>query len=321
MMQNRRFAAYAWGVLAFNVLVIAWGASVRATGSGAGCGNHWPMCNGDLVPFGAKLATLIEYSHRMSSGLDLLLVVALIPLAWRTFGRGHRVRVMAVVSLAFILMEALLGAGLVLLEYVALNVSVARAYWVAAHLINTFLLLAALTITAWWGGGAPSIRLRHQPTVLVAGLGAALVGMLILGASGALTALGDTLLLTSGITPEQSALVATLVDLRTFHPILALIVGVLIFVALLTARAQRPSAAINRLSWLLGAIFVVQLLVGAFNVALLTPIALQLIHLVIADLIWISLILLAANALAAQPSVQEAEASPSPSATFADHRL
>src|SRR4051812_13357512 len=163
MMQIRRFGAYAWGVLAVNVLVIASGAFVRATGSGAGCGSHWPTCNGEIVPLAPKLATVIEFSHRMGTSLALLMVIGLIPLAWRTFGRGHRVRVMAVLSLVCLLLEALLGAGLVLLDYVAENVSVARAYWDAGHLINTFLLLAVLTITAWWGSGAPPIRLRGQP--------------------------------------------------------------------------------------------------------------------------------------------------------------
>jgi heme A synthase len=302
-MQNRRFAIFAWGVLAFNVLVIALGAFVRATGSGAGCGRHWPLCNGEVVPLAPRIETIIEFSHRTTSGLALLLVVALVPLAWRTFDRGHRVRVMALVSVAFIVLEALLGAGLVLLEYVAENVSVARAYWVAGHLINTFLLLAVLTITAWWGGGAPSMRLRHQPARLIGTISAALVGMLILGASGGITALGDTLLLTSGITPEQSSLVATLVDLRKYHPLLAFIVGGLILLAVFTARSLRPSRAINRISWVLGGIFVIQLIVGAFNVALMAPVTIQLIHLFIADMIWITLILLAASALAATTPV------------------
>lgn len=297
-MQTRHFATFAWGVVAFNVLVIVWGAYVRATGSGAGCGSHWPLCNGEMLPRSPQLETIIEFSHRATSGMALVLVAALVPLAWRAFGRGHRVRVMALVSLAFILFEALLGAGLVLLEYVAYNVSVARAYWVAGHLINTFLLLAVLTLTAWWGGGAPAMRLRQQPGLLVGTFAAAIVGMLILGASGGITALGDTLLLSAGITPEQSPLVATLVDLRIYHPLLAFIVGGLIAVALATARRLRPSPALHRLSWWLGGFYVLQLLVGALNVALKAPVAMQLIHLFISDLIWITLILATANALA-----------------------
>ncbi|MCC6457110.1 MAG: COX15/CtaA family protein [Caldilineaceae bacterium] len=320
-MQTRRFATYAWGVLAYNVFVIVWGAFVRATGSGAGCGSHWPLCNGEVLLRAPAVETMIEFAHRATSGISLLLVVALVPLAWRAFGRGHRVRVMALVSVAFIVLEALLGAGLVLLEYVAHDVSVARAYWVAGHLINTFLLLAVLTLTAWWGGGAPPLRLRGQPGVLIGSLAAAVVGMLILGASGGITALGDTLLLGAGITPEESSLVATLVDLRIYHPLLAFVVGALILFAVLTARSLRPSPALYRLSWWLGGFYVLQLLVGAFNVMLKAPVAMQLIHLFISDMIWIGVVLVAANALAVAAPVPAVEDSPSTPAPLAGHTI
>jgi heme A synthase len=133
-------------------------------------------------------------------------------------------------------------------------------------------------------------------------LGAALVGMLVLGASGGITALGDTLNLTAGITPEESPLVATLTELRIFHPILAFAVGGLILLAVWAARALRPSPTVYRLGWLLGGIYCAQLLVGAVNVVLKAPVAMQLIHLFISDMIWIALILLAANALATNPA-------------------
>ena len=316
-MQSRRFAAFAWGVLAYNVLVIVWGAYVRATGSGAGCGSHWPLCNGEVLPRAPQLETIIEFSHRMTSGIALLAVAALVPLAWRAFPRGHRVRTMSLVSLGFIIFEALLGAALVLLEYVAENASVARAYWVAGHLINTFLLLAVLTLTAWWGGGAPPIRLRGQPRMLVGTLLAALVGMLLLGASGGVTALGDTLVLTAGITPEESPLVATLVDLRIYHPLLSIVVWVLILLAVYTVRSLRPSATANRLAWVLAGIFVLQLILGAVNVALKAPVAIQLVHLLVSDLIWIALVLLAANALAVDVAVSTPADSPARPASLA----
>ena len=316
-MQSRRFAAFAWGVLAYNVLVIVWGAYVRATGSGAGCGSHWPLCNGEVLPRAPQLETIIEFSHRMTSGIALLAVAALVPLAWRAFPRGHRVRTMSLVSLGFIIFEALLGAALVLLEYVAENASVARAYWVAGHLINTFLLLAVLTLTAWWGGGAPPIRLRGQPRMLVGTLLAALVGMLLLGASGGVTALGDTLVLTAGITPEESPLVATLVDLRIYHPLLSIVVLALILLAVYTVRSLRPSATANRLAWVLAGIFVLQLILGAVNVALKAPVAIQLVHLLVSDLIWIALVLLAANALAVDVAVSTPADSPARPASLA----
>ena len=108
-------------MLAYNLAVILWGAYVRASGSGAGCGAHWPLCNGEVIPRAPSIATLVEYSHRLTSGLALLGVVALMVWTWRVWGRGHPARRGALLSLIFILTEAAVGAGLVLFELVADN--------------------------------------------------------------------------------------------------------------------------------------------------------------------------------------------------------
>lgn len=296
-MTTKRFAYYAWGVLGYNLLVILWGAFVRATGSGAGCGSHWPLCNGEIVPRGARLETLIEFSHRLSSGLALLLVLGLLIWAFRLYPKAHLVRRASVVSAIFLLTEALIGAGLVLLEYVAENTSLARAYWMAGHLSNTFFLLAALTLTAWWASGGLPLRLRGQGGLGWA-LGLALVGMLLLGANGGITALGDTLTLQAGITPAESALVAQLVALRIYHPLLAFAVGGLVLFATWVVRQQRPGKVVNRLSVGVVVLFVGQLLLGGVNVLLKAPVWIQLTHLLLADSIWILLVLLTAAALA-----------------------
>jgi heme A synthase len=144
-MQLTRFAKYAWGVLAYNILVILWGAYVRATGSGAGCGSHWPLCNGEVIPRAEQVETLIEFAHRLTSGLSLLLVVGLLVWAFRSYPKGHLVRLGAGLSMFFIITEALVGAGLVLFEWVAQDVSSGRVISMAVHLVNTFLLLASLT--------------------------------------------------------------------------------------------------------------------------------------------------------------------------------
>ena len=146
-MTESRFTRYAWGVLAANLAVILWGAFVRATGSGAGCGNNWPTCNGEIIPRAPSTETLIELTHRATSGIALLLVVALAVWARRVYGPGHRVWHGAAWSLFFMFGEAAIGAGIVLFELVADNESMARALFMAVHLGNTFLLLAALTLT------------------------------------------------------------------------------------------------------------------------------------------------------------------------------
>jgi len=294
---NRRFARYAWGVVLLNIGVIIWGAFVRATGSGAGCGDDWPLCQGEVIPRPESIETVIEFSHRVTSGLALLAVVVLLIWAFRAFARGSVVRKGAVASMVFIILEALIGAALVLLEYVAFNVSVGRAIWMSGHLINTFLLMAALTLTAWWGQGRQPLRLHNQGTVGWSLL-AAFAGMLVLGVSGAITALGDTLVLTGGISPAENVLVATLVELRIFHPLIAFAVGALVGLAAWVAIKQRPGRTTYRLGRLVVALYIGQLLVGSLNVALKAPVWLQMVHLAITTVIWILLVLFAAAALA-----------------------
>ncbi len=297
MVENRRFVQFAWGVVGLNVIVIIWGAFVRATGSGAGCGDNWPLCQGEVIPRAESIETLIEFSHRVTSGLALLAVVALLIWAFRAFPKGHIVRQGALWSMIFMVLEALIGAALVLLEYVAFNVSLGRAIWMAGHLVNTFLLLAALTLTAWWGQGGQPLRLRQQGAVGWTLL-LAVAGMLVLGMSGAITALGDTLVITGGISPTENALVATLVELRILHPIIAFIVGALVGLAAWTVMRQRPGRATQQLGRLLIGLYVVQLLAGSLNVALKAPVWLQLVHLAITSTLWILLVMLAAAALA-----------------------
>ncbi len=297
------YARYAWAVVGFNLLVILWGAFVRATGSGAGCGNHWPLCNGEIVPRAPALHTLIEFGHRTSSGLALLLVVGLVIGAWRAYPRGHPVRLGAALSGVFIVSEALIGAGLVLFEHVAGDTSLARGYWVAGHLTNTFLLLAALALTAWWAGGAAPVRLRGQGRLALALLGAS-AAVLLVGVSGAITALGDTLFpvatLAQGKALTFSDSAHVFVRLRIWHPALAIAVGIAVGLAALYAVRRRPLPIARRLAMTVVILWAAQLGLGAINVYLLAPVSVQLVHLLLSDLIWIAWVLLGAAALGAR---------------------
>jgi len=302
------FARFAWGVLVYNLAVVAWGAFVRATGSGAGCGAHWPLCNGTVVPRDAQTATLIEFAHRASSGVALLLVVAMLIWALRAYPAGHTVRTGAKYSMGLMLLEALLGAGLVLFELVAHNASLTRAFSMAAHLANTFLLLGALTLTAWWGsGGAPvAVRGRRSTATLA---GAALGGVLLVGISGAIAALGDTLYaggrVAEGVSPEGARIVELLIELRLLHPALAVLVAALVLVITRALYQGHRSTAVRRLAPLASVLVLAQLGLGWLNVALLAPVWMQLVHLLAADLVWISLVLLAAAALGRDASDDE----------------
>jgi heme A synthase len=303
-----RFAAYAWGVMAFNLAVIVWGAYVRASKSGAGCGSHWPLCNGEVIPQSPAVKTLVELAHRMTSGLALVLVVVLFVWAFRAYKKGHPVRTGAALSLVFIVTEALIGAGLVLFQLVADNASIARAIYLSLHLINTFVLLAALALTAWWADRSETVRWRGQGAIRWA-LVAALVAALVLGVSGAVAALGDTLFpsgsLSEGLRQDFSPTAHLLIRLRLLHPVLAAAVGTYLLFVSATAARLRPGACVKRWAGAVVALVFVQLGVGMLNVALLAPIWLQLVHLLLADLLWVALVLLTASTLA--PAESKAE--------------
>lgn len=299
-----RYATFAWATLAANLAVILWGAYVRASGSGAGCGSHWPLCNGELVPRSPSMATLVELGHRLTSGLALLLVVGLVIGARRRFPPGHLVRRIAVVALVLMVLEALIGAGLVLLALVAHDASTARAWWISGHLVNTFLLVAALTLTAWWATRAERPHLRGAGA-LAATLGLALAGMLVLGVSGAITALGDTLFpaasLAEGKAQTFSDTAHVFLRLRLWHPVLALTAGGLVLAAALHAVRRRGTPLVRRMAGAVVGLFALNLAAGLLNMWWLAPVALQLVHLLLADLVWIGLVVLAASTLAARP--------------------
>jgi cytochrome c oxidase assembly protein subunit 15 len=301
-----RLAKFAWAVLGYSLLVVVWGAFVRASGSGAGCGSHWPLCNGVVVPRDPGAATLVELTHRISSGLALVLVVVLLVWAFRATRRGSPVRLGATLSFVFILVEAAIGAGIVLLEKVGEDSSVARAIWLAGHLVNTFILLACLTLTAWWASGGSPIRVRGvKRSAWVAG--ALLAGMLVVGVTGAVTALGDTLFpapsLAQGFRQDLSPAAHFLIKLRVLHPALAVALGLGLLIAIpgLVARVPEgpmPPPSSESVAKALGALVLLQWAAGIANVLLLAPIWLQLVHLLLADLLWITLVLLTARALA-----------------------
>lgn len=302
-----RLARYSWITLAYNVAVILWGAMVRATGSGAGCGSHWPLCNGEVVPRSPRIETVIELTHRVTSGIALLLVIGLVVLAFRWRPRGHAVRKAACWTLFFILTEAGVGAGLVLFELVADNQSMARALFMSTHLINTFFLLGAMTLTAHFASGRPPFRLRGQGS-LAAWLVTGAAALLLAGVSGAIAALGDTLFpaatLTEALGQDLSPTAHLLIRLRILHPALAVAAAALsIFLAFRLESLQPGSLAArwaNR--WTLRLVFL-QIVAGVANVLLLAPVWMQLVHLLLADLVWISYFVVAAQALAGAQGV------------------
>jgi len=290
---RRRFARYAWGVLIWNVLTILWGAYVRATGAGAGCGSHWPLCNGVVLPRAPEIETLVEFTHRLTSGLALLLVLGLVWWSRRTFQPGSLARRAAWTSLLLVIVEALIGAGLVLFGWVATDTSSARAVAVALHLVNTLLLLAALAVTAWLASRPDEVTFRWSSRWKV-GFAAGLVSVAALAATGAVTALGDTLFpvrsLAEGLEADFASGSHPLIRLRVIHPVLAVAAGAYVMALAGAARAF-GSRAVRTGRWLT-AILLTQWAAGAANVILLAPVGLQLLHLLLADAAWVALVFL-----------------------------
>ena len=305
----RPLSRLAWFTVVWNMLVILWGAVVRATGSGAGCGAHWPTCNGEVIPPEPSVATLIEYSHRLTSGVALLLVALVLFLVRRHRERGHPARFWSAASMVLILTEAAVGAGLVLFERVASDTSIARGYWMSGHLVNTFLLLAALTLSARFVDVPFHSSMRSasllETTFPVTGRGPltllAVLALIFTGTSGAIAALGDTLFkassLREAIAQDFSSASHIFLRIRILHPVIALIGGGVVLLVAYRAMIASPGPPKARaLSLTLAGLVLSQWLLGLVNLVLLAPTALQILHLLVADLMWMTLILVIAEA-------------------------
>jgi heme a synthase len=299
-----RLQRFGWIVLAANLGVVLWGAFVRASGSGAGCGSHWPLCN-DVLVRSPRIETIIEFSHRLSSGLALVLVFGMTAWALRARPSGDPARRSAIAAAVFIVSEALIGAGLVLWRLVAKDASVGRALSVSLHLTNTFFLLASVALTAYFAHGGRVVRLRRQgvlPWLLAVPLG----GILVVGTTGAVAALGDTLFparsLAEGFSQDWSSTAHLFVRLRALHPLFAVLTAAAAVASVAIVRALRPSPTLRRM----GAAVIVavsgQVGLGLLNLVLLAPIWMQLAHLFAADAVWVVLVLFAAAALQEMPA-------------------
>lgn len=291
----RRVERFAWGVVGYNVLVVLWGALVRATGSGAGCGNHWPLCNGVVIPVSPTLHTLIEFTHRQMVTGSVLTMILLVAWTWRATVKGAAVRVFAAGAAALLVNEAFLGALLVKLGYVTGNQSVGRVVVLSVHLSNTLLLLAALTLTArMLGTGQRWAELKGRGMDrVVAGEG--LAATLIVGVSGSLAALGDTLFpassLRAAFAQDFDAASPWLLRLRGVHPASAVVAAGFVVWLVVRGRRQGLSGGVKLVVWLL----IAQFVLGITDVVLLAPTWMQIVHLLGADLYWVALVMLAAG--------------------------
>jgi cytochrome c oxidase assembly protein subunit 15 len=316
---NRPLPRFAWFAVFYNVLVILWGALVRASGSGAGCGNHWPLCNGQVIPVSPGFHTIIEFAHRQMTVGSTLIVVALLVWTFRATVKGHAARWFAIASTLLLANEAILGMLLVKLGYVTGNQSVGRMVLLSIHLSNTLLLVAALTLTARfltteqrWAG------LQRAPGFSWACSGlAATIGV---GVSGSMAALGDTLFpavsLRAAYAQDFAAGSPWLLRLRLVHPVSALVAALFVIWLVRHSRQANPNEtrtekiARTRFARAVLGLLVLQFALGVADVLLLAPAWMQLVHLLGADLYWVALVLLAAGIVWPASAVSIAEPSP-----------
>ncbi len=292
---------FAWIVLAYTVPVILFGAFVRAGLHGDGCGAHWPGCNGALIPDGTSLNAVIEFSHRLSSGLLGLLVIGLFIWAMKSLEKGHPGRKAAAFVVFFTFTEAAIGAVLVKTGWVALDTSLGRVFMMSYHLVNTFLLLASMVLMAHFAGGGEKVRLKGHGgvgTAVVVGV----IGLLLLGITGAISALGDTIFpvtsLAQGLQRDIAPTSHVAERLRMFHPLIATSVGLfLLFACGFVARSRQDYETRRWAKWVVGS-FVAQMAFGITNLVLLAPIWMQIVHLALSDFIWIAMVLMGISALA-----------------------
>ena len=298
-MPSAALRRFAWAVLAYFIAVILWGALVRATGSGAGCGEHWPLCNGTIIQHSPRVDTIIEFTHRVTSGISFFSAIGL--LVWTFAGtmRGHLARAASLAAVVFTVIEAILGALLVKLGLTAQSQSPLRAPYLALHLTNTLLLLAALTLTAHFLSRTRGYTRNTVRFIAPVGAAAAVITVLIVGVTGSLAALGDTLFPASSIgaalAQDFSSTSAWLVRWRWTHPTIAFFAGVFL-IWLLVRASHRSLYWDNRgLSALVLILLAAQYLLGVLDVVLLAPVWLQVVHLLGANVLWAALVVLTAR--------------------------
>lgn len=294
MTPARSFERLAWLTLGYTLFVILWGTAVRFTGSGAGCGDHWPACHGSIHYWPETFEAALEYGHRITSAFCGVMVIGMVVLSRRAFPRGHHARFWAAASLFFVITEGLVGAALVKLELVAYNTSGLRAFVVAVHLVNTFLFAAVILLSAFRArpvaerveGVDDATRRKLARTAAVFAALLVVVSMM-----GAVTALGDTLfpIADSGVTLAERIVGGEhfLTRLRVYHPAIAVIVSFGFIMAPLWIFDESRSPKALGVMRAVAVVTLLQVAVGVTNIAMGAPGWLQIVHLALAVVLWL----------------------------------
>lgn len=268
-------------LIGYTVLIILWGAFVRLSGSGDGCGEHWPLCHGALIPqgdFGEMLETWIEYAHRAKSGIYGLLHLALMIWVLLTKTASKSFKKISALSFMFTCIEALIGAALVVFGWVDQEESLARMLVMSAHLVNTFILITTLQLSYFLANRQTTLGLRE---ILLGSLKrrdlGPLAALLLIAVTGSWAALSSHLYpatdLWQGILDDFNTESPFFLRIRIVHPI---ITTILVIYLIRAARHRRSLLYWTIFSWFWGVATLVSL----------APFWMKLSHLLFADILW-----------------------------------
>ena len=267
--------------LVVSIFSIIAGAIVRATGSGDGCGSSWPTCNGEIIPKLETSSELIEFSHRSISGI--LLIITLIIFVKSFKDQVHILQKRIIWFLTFfVLLEALIGAVIVIYEWVGLNSSAPRIIAVPLHLVNTFGLLGTYTLLFH--------LTKNSKTNLInffdRGFKIGLFLFLLSGATGSIAALADTIFpsesFLAGLAEDFDSKSQILTRLRILHPLFASALSVYLY-----SEANRLQSEYKVVTRNIKLLIFLGVFLGVLNVVSNIILPLSILHLLIADLLWI----------------------------------
>ena len=265
--------------LILSIFSIIAGAVVRATGSGDGCGSSWPTCNGRVIPSLNSASEQIEFSHRAISGLLLIVTIAIFIKSFNNSVTGLQKKVINYLTF-FVILEALIGAVIVLYEWVGMNSSIPRIAAVPLHLVNTFGLLAMYTII---------FKLTQNPEIKISNLidrkFKIITFLFILtGATGSIAALADVLFpsesFIAGIVEDFDSTSEILTRLRVLHPIVSTVLSFVLF-----NESKRQEDKFNLKTNQIKILVIIGVTLGVLNVFININIFLSVVHLLVADLL------------------------------------
>ena len=290
------YRIFAWSVLSLTILVIISGDLVQITGSGAGCGESWPKCNDELLPDVTSTNTIIEFSHRLLTTIVGFCIISLALFARFLFGKNHFCTKVTYIAIFFLITEILIGAMLVRFGWVEFDISWGRVIADALHVLNTFFLIAAIASSTQYKNYTyiPNLEKNTQRLVFV------IMIFLIIAVTGALNSLADLLYVEKISLSQQNNIYDLLIGVRALHPFIAIIGGIIIAYIMLTFSNQALPNVQKKLIIIILASIGLQFIVGIINIVLMTPLTIQIIHLVLANILWISTVIFTVNRITNQ---------------------